>query len=137
TAPDVPTAVARALAAREERRAVSIGVEANAVDLLEHLVAQGITPDALTDQTSAHDALDGYVPHGLSLAAALELRRSDPREYVRRGMASMAAHVRAMLTLQERGAVTFDYGNNLRGQALEAGVANAFDIGGFVPLFIR
>jgi urocanate hydratase len=137
TAPDVATAVDRALAAREQRRAVSIGVAANAVDLLEHLVARGITPDALTDQTSAHDALQGYVPHGMTFAAALELRQADPRDYVRRSMASMAAHVRAMLTLQERGAVTFDYGNNLRGQALEAGVADAFAIGGFVPLFIR
>ena len=137
TAPDVATAVERALAAREERRAVSIGVEANAVDLLEHLVARGITPDTLTDQTSAHDALEGYVPHGMPLQAALELRRRDAGEYVRRSMASMAAHVRAMLALQERGAVTFDYGNNLRGQALEAGVREAFTIGGFVPLFIR
>jgi urocanate hydratase len=136
-APDVPTAVERAFAAREERRAVSIAVEANAVDLLEHLVAIGVTPDALTDQTSAHDALEGYVPQGLPFAEALELRARDPQGYVRRSTASMAAHVRAMLQLQERGAVTFDYGNNLRGQAKEAGVADAFSIGGFVPLFIR
>ena len=136
-APDVETAVVRALAARDERRAVSIAVAANAVELLEHLVERGITPDALTDQTSAHDALEGYVPHGLPLAAALELRARDPQEYVRRAMASMAAHVRAMLLLQHRGATTFDYGNNLRGQALEAGVQDAFAIGGFVPLFIR
>jgi len=136
-APDVETGVARALEAREAKRAVSIGVEANAVDLLEHLVAAGIVPDALTDQTSAHDALDGYVPHGLAYAEALELRRADPDAYIRRSMASMAAHVRAMLALQQRGAVTFDYGNNLRGQALEAGVEDAFEIGGFVPLFIR
>ncbi|HET9768378.1 MAG TPA: urocanate hydratase [Thermoanaerobaculia bacterium] len=136
-APDVPSAVERALAAREARRAVSIAVEANAVDLLEHLVAIGVTPDALTDQTSAHDALEGYVPHGISFDDALELRRRDPQEYVRRSTASMASHVRAMLQLQERGAVTFDYGNNLRGQAKEVGVADAFAIGGFVPLFIR
>jgi urocanate hydratase len=129
--------VARALQARDAKRAVSIAVEANAVDLLEHLVQTGITPDALTDQTSAHDALEGYVPHGLAFVDALELRKVDPREYVRRSMASMAAHVRAMLELQERGAVTFDYGNNLRGQAQEAGVDDAFAIGGFVPLFIR
>jgi urocanate hydratase len=136
-APDVDTAVERALAARDERRALSIGVEANAVDLLAHLVERGVVPDALTDQTSAHDDLEGYVPHGLPYPQALELRRRDPADYVRRARASMAEHVRLMLTLQERGAVTFDYGNNLRGQALAAGVERAFEIGGFVPLFIR
>ena len=133
----LPSAVEQALAARDRREAISIGVEANAVDLLEHLIAAGIVPDALTDQTSAHDNLEGYVPHGIPYGEALRLRREDPKGYVARSMASMAAHVRAMLTLQERGAVTFDYGNNLRGQALEAGVERAFDIGGFVPLFIR
>jgi urocanate hydratase len=133
----IPAAVEKALAARERREAISIGVEANAVDLLEYLISRGITPDALTDQTSAHDALQGYVPHGLSFDAAVRLREVDPQAYIARSMASMAAHVRAMLTLQERGAVTFDYGNNLRGQALVAGVEKAFEIGGFVPLFIR
>jgi urocanate hydratase len=136
-APDIPAAVERALAARDRREAVSIAVEANAVDLLEHLVATGLVPDVLTDQTSAHDALEGYVPHGSPYAEALRLRREDPQAYVARAMASMATHVRAMLALQERGAVTFDYGNNLRGQALAAGEPRAFDIGGFVPLFIR
>jgi len=136
-APDIATGVEQALAAKAERRAVSIGVEANAVDLLEYLVEKEITPDALTDQTSAHDALDGYVPHGISFAEALDLRAADPTLYEAKSMASMAAHIRAMLTLQQRGAVTFDYGNNLRGQALEAGVEDAFDIGGFVPLFVR
>ncbi len=126
-----------ALAARDARRAVSIGVEANAVDLLARLVERGLVPDVLTDQTSAHDALDGYVPHGLPYARALELRAADPESYIRRSSASMAEHVRLMLALQEAGAVTFDYGNNLRGQARDAGVAEAFDIGGFVPLFIR
>jgi len=134
---DIPRAVERALAARERRQALSLAVEANAVDLLEHLVARGLVPDVLTDQTSAHDALGGYVPHGLPYAQALRLRGDDPQEYVRRAMSSMASHVRAMLTLQERGAVTFDYGNNLRGQALAAGVEKAFAIGGFVPLYIR
>jgi urocanate hydratase len=133
----IPAAVEQAVAARDRRQAVSIAVEANAVDLLEHLVATGLVPDVLTDQTSAHDALEGYVPHGLPFAEALRLRRDDAQEYVKRSMASMAAHVRAMLTLQERGSVTFDYGNNLRGQALAAGEGRAFDIGGFVPLFIR
>ena len=134
---DLESGVARALRAREDGEAVSIAVEANAVDLLDHLIARGVLPDALTDQTSAHDALRGYVPHGLSFAVAQELREADPDEYIRRSMASMAAHVRAMLELQRRGAVTFDYGNNLRGQALEAGVEDAFEIHGFVPLFIR
>jgi len=133
----VDDGIERALAARAERRAVSIAVEANAVDLLEALVARGVTPEVLTDQTSAHDNLTGYVPHGVSFAEALVLRVEDPGEYVRRSMASMAAHVRAMLELRRRGAVTFDYGNNLRGQAQEAGVEDAFEIGGFVPMFIR
>jgi urocanate hydratase len=134
---DLPRAVEAALEAREAKRPLSIGILANAVDLLEHLVERGIVPDVVTDQTSAHDALEGYVPHGLPYDAALELRRRDPEEYVARATASMAAHVRAMLTLQERGAVVFDYGNNLRGQALAAGVEDAFAIAGFVPLFIR
>ena len=136
-APDLDAGIDAALAARDARRAVSIAVEANAVDLLERLVERGVVPDVLTDQTSAHDALEGYVPHGLPYAEALALRRDDPERYIARAMASMAAHVRAMLALQERGAVTFDYGNNLRGQALAAGEERAFAIGGFVPLFIR
>ena len=135
---EIPAAVARALAAKEAREAISIGVEANAVDLLEYLVAEGIVPDALTDQTSAHDALTGYVPQGMGFAEAVAARAADPKGYVERSLDTMAAHVRAMLTLQERGALTFDYGNNLRGQARDLrGVDNAFDIGGFVPLFIR
>jgi urocanate hydratase len=136
-APDLDAGIDAALAARDARRAVSIAVEANAVDLLERLLDRGVVPDVLTDQTSAHDALEGYVPHGLPYAEALALRRGDPEAYIARAMASMAAHVRAMLALQERGAVTFDYGNNLRGQALAAGEERAFAIGGFVPLFIR
>jgi len=136
-APSLDAGIERALAARAERAAVSIAVEANAVDLLAELLRRGIVPEALTDQTSAHDNLRGYVPHGVTFEEAVALRATDPQEYVRRAMASMAAHVRAMLELQRRGAVTFDYGNNLRGQAQEAGVADAFDIGGFVPLFIR
>ena len=93
--------------------------------------------DVVTDQTSAHDALNGYVPAGLTLAEAAELRHSDPNEYIGRSMASMAEHVRAMLALQAAGAITFDYGNNIRAQAQTAGVANAFDFPGFVPAFIR
>ena len=136
-ASDIASGVEQALAARREGRAVSIAVEANAVDLLEYLVEQEITPEALTDQTSAHDALNGYFPHGISFQAALDLRAADPDLYQSKSLASMAAHVRAMLALQKRGAVTFDYGNNLRGQALEVGVEDAFEIGGFVPLFVR
>jgi urocanate hydratase len=130
-------ALARITEYRASHTARSIALEANAADVLPELVRRGITPDVLTDQTSAHDALNGYVPNGLSLAEAETLRRSDPAEYVRRSMAAMAAHVRAMLALQERGAVTFDYGNNIRAQAEKAGVTNAFDIPGFVPEYIR
>ena len=115
----------------------SIGLRANAADVLPALVARGITPDVLTDQTSAHDALNGYVPNGMSLDEAARLRERRPSEYVERAMAAMADHVRAMLALKDRGAVTFDYGNNIRAQAQQAGVANAFDIPGFVPEYIR
>jgi len=115
----------------------SIGLRANAADVLPALVARGITPDVLTDQTSAHDALNGYVPNGMSLDEALRLRERNPSDYVLRSMAAMAEHVRAMLALAARGAVTFDYGNNIRAQAKQAGVANAFDIPGFVPEYIR
>ncbi|MDX1644017.1 MAG: urocanate hydratase [Thermoanaerobaculia bacterium] len=135
-APGIDAAVERALEARANGEAVSVGVEANAVDLLEHLVAGEVPIDVLTDQTSAHDALR-YVPQGFDWQEAAALRSSDPEDYVARAMASMGRHVEAMLELRCRGAVTFDYGNNLRGQALEAGVEDAFDIGGFVPLFIR
>ena len=134
---DLDGAIDAALAARDAGQALSIAVEANAVDLLARLLERQVVPDVLTDQTSAHDALEGYVPHGLPYAEALALRAADPEEYIRRSMLSMAEHVRSMLALQERGALTFDYGNNLRGQARDAGVAEAFDIGGFVPLFIR
>ena len=115
----------------------SIGLRANAADVLPALVARGITPDVLTDQTSAHDTLNGYVPNGMSLDEALRLRERNPSDYVLRSMAAMAEHVRAMLALAARGAVTFDYGNNIRAQAKQAGVANAFDIPGFVPEYIR
>jgi urocanate hydratase len=134
---DLDGAIDRALAARDRGEAVSIGVRANAVDLLERLVARGIVPDLLTDQTSAHDELNGYVPHGLPYEEALRLRRSDPEEYRRRACRSMAAHVAAMLVLKGRGAVTFDYGNNLRAQAQKAGEERAFEIEGFVPRYIR
>ena len=130
-------AIDRALAARDRREATSIGVRANAVELLERLLARGIVPDLVTDQTSAHDELEGYVPTVRADEDPSDLRRRDPREYVRRSYETMAAHVRALLEMKRRGAVVFDYGNNLRGQAKKAGVEEAFDIPGFVPLYIR
>jgi urocanate hydratase len=130
-------ALARALDYKARGVARSIGVEGNAADVLPALFARGITPDILTDQTSAHDALLGYVPNGMTLAEALALRGASPDQYVARSMRAMADHVRAMLALQARGAVTFDYGNNIRAQAQQAGVANAFDIPGFVPEYVR
>ena len=123
--------------ARVDGRALSVGLVGNCADVLPEMVRRGIVPDVLTDQTSAHDALNGYVPHGISLEEARRLRLADPDEYVARSMKSMAVHVQAMLALQKRGAVTFDYGNNIRTQARKAGVENAFDIPGFVPEYIR
>jgi len=134
---DLDDALARVLAWRRDRVARSLALEANAADVLPELVRRGITPDVVTDQTSAHDPLNGYVPNGLSLAEAEALRRTNPDDYVARAMAAMAEHVRAMLELKRRGAVTFDYGNNIRAQAHRAGVADAFTIPGFVPEYIR
>lgn len=131
------TALARVTAWQREKRGRSIALLGNAADVIPELVARGFTPDVLTDQTSAHDELAGYVPNGMTLADANALRASDPNEYIRRSLAAMGEHVRAMLTLQSRGAVTFDYGNNIRAQAVKAGVARAFDIPGFVPEYIR
>jgi urocanate hydratase len=122
---------------KQDGVARSLALEANAADVLPELVRRGVVPDVLTDQTSAHDALLGYVPNGLSLAEADALRQADPAEYVGRSMEAMAVHVRAMLALQRAGAVTFDYGNNIRAQAQKAGVADAFAIPGFVPEYIR
>ncbi len=122
---------------RRNAKALSVGLVANIADVLPDLIARNIVPDVLTDQTSAHDPLNGYVPNGMSLEAALRLRESDPEEYVRRSMAAMGRHVEAMLELKRRGAITFDYGNNLRAQAQIAGVEDAFDIPGFVPEYIR
>jgi len=134
---DLDAAIDRALELKRQKKAVSVGWPGNAADLLERLVASGITPDALTDQTSAHDALEGYVPHGLPLAAALELRVRDPKEYQRRASATVREHCAAMLALKRKGAVTFDYGNNLRGEAVKAGLSDAFEIPGFVPEYVR
>ncbi len=116
---------------------ISVGLLGNAADVLPEIVKRGINPDIVTDQTSAHDMLNGYVPAGLPLAQALELRETDPDEYVRRSTQSAVKHVTAMLELKQRGAVTFDYGNNIRTVAFDAGLHNAFDIPGFVPEYIR
>ncbi|HTD62507.1 MAG TPA: urocanate hydratase [Gemmatimonadaceae bacterium] len=123
--------------ARRRGVALSVGLVGNTATVLPELVRRGITPDVLTDQTSAHDMLNGYVPSGMSLEAAMALRASQPGEYVRRSTASAAEHVRAMLEMQRRGAVSFDYGNNLRTVAFDAGVRDAFSIPGFVPEYVR
>ena len=134
---DLDEAIGLALEAKDKRQARSIGWVGNAVDLLQELLRRGITPDLLTDQTSAHDLLRGYVPTGLSLEAARELRERDAHEYLRRSRQTVVAHVQAMLALKDRGAVTFDYGNNIRGAAQENGLERAFDFPGFVPAYVR
>jgi urocanate hydratase len=117
--------------------ALSVGLVGNCAEVLPELVRRAVVPDVLTDQTSAHDELNGYVPAGLALDAAAALREDDPQEYVRRSMASMATHCEAMVELMRRGAITFDYGNNLRGQARNAGFSDAFAFPGFVPAYVR
>ena len=136
-APSLDEAIDRAVRYATGRRALSVGVVANITDLLERLIARKIRVDVLTDQTSAHDPLVGYVPVGHDLRAAAKLRKADPKKYQRLSLASMARHVRAMLTLQKRGAKTFDYGNNLRQHALDQGVKQAFAFPGFVPAYLR
>src|SRR5215471_4022360 len=123
--------------AKSKGETLSIGLVGNCAEVLPELSRRNIVPDILTDQTSAHDSLNGYVPSGLSLDEAATLRRERPEEYIKRSMDSMATHVRAMLSLKHKGAVTFDYGNNIRAQAKQAGVQDAFDIPGFVPEYIR
>ncbi|CAN5806056.1 urocanate hydratase [soil metagenome] len=123
--------------ARARRAALSVGLVGNAAEALPELLRRGVVPDVLTDQTSAHDTLHGYVPSGVTLEEARVLRETDPKGYVSRATASIGQHVRAMLALQARGAITFDYGNNLRTVAHDAGVAEAFDFPGFVPAYIR
>jgi urocanate hydratase len=135
-APALDAAIDRAVACAANKQAVSIGVVANAVDLLERLLVRKIRVDSLTDQTSAHDPLVGYVPVGFDLKAAAVLRKN-PARYQKLSLATMARHVKAMLALQKRGAKTFDYGNNLRQHALDQGVKRAFDFPGFVPAYIR
>ncbi len=134
---DLDRAVDRVTGAAARGEAVSVGLTGNCAEVLPELVRRDVVPDVVTDQTSAHDLLCGYVPAGLGLDEAAELRERDPETYVRRAMDSIALHCRAMLELQERGATAFDYGNNLRGQAKDAGVEDAFRIPGFVPAYIR
>lgn len=134
----IDEAIDEALRAKENNEAISIGVVCNVVDLLQRLIDRNITPDTLTDQTSAHDELIGYFPENMTVEEARVLREANPDEYCRLSLDTMARHVRQMLELQKRGAVTFDYGNNLRGQAKDKrGVENAFDFPGFVPAYIR
>ncbi len=123
--------------AKESKSPLSVGLVGDAGDVLDRLVADGITPDILTDQTSAHDPLNGYIPHGYSLDEALNLRINDPEAYTKASISSMARHVNLMLTLKKRGAITFDYGNNIREFARQGGCENAFQIPGFTPEFIR
>lgn len=135
---NIESAVKRALEAKENKEAVSIGVCCNVVDLLQYLIDNNIIPDTLTDQTSAHDELIGYFPEGLTVQEAFDLREKNPEEYTARSLDTMAKHVKQMLELQSKGAITFDYGNNLRGQAKDKrNVENAFDFPGFVPAYIR
>ncbi|PJW14726.1 urocanate hydratase [Geobacillus sp. Manikaran-105] len=130
-------ALAMAKRAKEEKKALSIGLVGNAAEVLPRLVEMGFVPDVLTDQTSAHDPLNGYIPAGLTLDEAAELRARDPKQYIARAKQSIAAHVRAMLAMQKQGAVTFDYGNNIRQVAKDEGVDDAFSFPGFVPAYIR
>ncbi len=134
---DLEEALRRIRVATEAGEAVSIGLVGNCAEVLPQLVVRDVVPDIVTDQTSAHDELNGYVPAGLSLAEAASLRTADPKEYIRRSMESMHAHCAAMVALMKRGAVAFDYGNNLRGQARAAGYGDAFAFPGFVPAYVR
>ncbi|WP_020675023.1 urocanate hydratase [Geopsychrobacter electrodiphilus] len=136
-ATDLDTALQMIEQAGEKKRPISIGLLGNCADILPELVARGITPDVCTDQTSAHDPLNGYLPKGWTLQQAVEQRTKDPHGVVKAAKASIALHVQAMLTMQQRGAATLDYGNNIRQMALEEGVQNAFDFPGFVPAYVR
>jgi len=134
---DIDEAIDRAVKYKKEGNAKSIGVVCNAVDLLARMLERNIIPDTLTDQTSAHDELNGYFPTGLTVDQAKALRSSNPDEFINRSLQTMVEHVKLMIALQAKGAVTFDYGNNLRGQAFAKGLKNAFDFPGFVPAYIR
>jgi urocanate hydratase len=133
----IDEAVRKAEEAKAEGRPLSIGLTGNCAETHPKLLAMGVVPDVVTDQTSAHDELGGYIPKGVSVSEATALRGGDPEEYKRRALASIADHVKAMLGFMSKGSVVFDYGNNIRAQAARAGVGNAFDFHGFVPLYIR
>lgn len=130
-------AIQMAKKAKEEGKALSIGLLGNAAEVLPKMIEIGFIPDVLTDQTSAHDPLNGYIPAGMTLEEAAELRLRDPKQYIRRAKQSIAEHVKAMLAMQKQGAVTFDYGNNIRQVAKDEGVEDAFSFPGFVPAYIR
>ncbi|WP_163100794.1 urocanate hydratase [Peribacillus alkalitolerans] len=134
---DLDEAISMAKQAKLEGKALSIGLVGNAAEILPLMIEKGFNPDVLTDQTSAHDPLNGYVPVGYSMEEAAKLRKENPEQYVKLSKQSMAIHVKAMLSMQEKGAVTFDYGNNIRQVAKDEGVENAFDFPGFVPAYIR
>ncbi|SVE36862.1 uncharacterized protein METZ01_LOCUS489716, partial [marine metagenome] len=123
--------------AQNKGKPLSIGLQGNAADIVPQMAKLGIVPDMVTDQTSAHDELDGYVPNGMTYQEALDLRKSNPDKYIKESYRAMAEHCQGILDLKAQGAIAFDYGNNLRGQAKKAGVENAFDFPGFVPAYIR
>ncbi len=130
-------ALNKVLKAKSEKKALSVGLIGNAGEVLPQILSKGIIPDILTDQTSAHDTLNGYFPMGMSFEEALALRKNNPQEYIKKSKQTIVHHVQAMLEFKKRGTITFDYGNNIRGEAKDNGVQNAFDIPGFVPEFIR
>jgi urocanate hydratase len=134
---DIDEALEKVLNAKTKKEALSVGLVGNAGEILPDILKRNIIPDVLTDQTSAHDVLNGYVPMGMSFDEAIALRKSDPDKYIKLSRQTIVKHLEAMLEFQKRGAITFDYGNNIRGEAKENGVSNAFDIPGFVPEFIR
>ncbi len=134
---DLDEALELVINAKENKKALSVGLVGNAGEILPIILQKGIIPDVLTDQTSAHDPLHGYVPMGMSFEKALVLRKSNQEEYIKLSRATIVSHVKAMLEFQKKGSITFDYGNNIRGEAKENGVENAFDFPGFVPAYIR
>ncbi|NMB81384.1 MAG: urocanate hydratase, partial [Ignavibacteria bacterium] len=134
---DLDEALKLVLNAKENKQALSVGLVGNAGEVLPEILKRNVTPDIITDQTSAHDTLNGYVPMGMSFEEALQLRKENPDKYISLSKKTIVAHVKAMLEFQERGSVAFDYGNNIRGEAKDNGVSNAFDIPGFVPEYIR
>ena len=134
---DLDKAIDMALDAKEKRKPLSIGLLGNAATVFPELLRRGVIPDVVTDQTAAHDPLNGYIPEGLSVEEAAKLRQSDPQEYIRRALASMKKHVEAMVGFAKKGSIVFEYGNNIRRMAYEAGYAEAFAFPGFVQAFIR